>query len=92
MFKIQSVKSTYLLFLLVVSTLASSCGTFNIKALEIRKRTRMNREALVIDMRALKTIPEKRKEFAKRENVESGNHKVDVIKRDPPSRGYNYNY
>lgn len=92
MFKKRSASSISLIFILAISTLVSSCGTFNIKALEIRKRTRVNREALVIDMRALKTIPEKRKEYARRENIESGNHKVDVIKRDPPSRGYNYNY
>ena len=84
-----SVLGTIKVFILalLVSEL-SGCGSYNQNLLEMRKRQRQHREALVIDMRALKTLPEKRTIHDRRKAVREGKTTLEVIRRETPPEGY----
>ena len=70
------------IIVVVVLNISASCSTYNVEALVIRKRSRVHNEAIVTDMRNLKTPYEKRRQDSK-----SGDTKLEVFKRKAPAAG-----
>lgn len=69
---------------LLASVSLSSCATYNSSGLEVRKRSRLNKESVVVDMRALKTPADIAAEKSQREKVKKGTSTIEVISRPPP--------
>lgn len=76
---------SYLLGAAVFAILFSSCATYNQSNLEIRKRSRLEMEAPVVDMRGLKTPYDIAADKKRRALVKDGKSKLDLIQRTPPS-------
>ncbi|MDB2447165.1 hypothetical protein N9W79_00930 [bacterium] len=72
--------------------LVTGCATYNASNLEIRKRSRLEKEAIVVDMRSLKTSNDISSAQKRRKNVKDNKSKLEVIRRDPPPQGYNQPY